>query len=71
MTNLELTGWRPGLNTVALIEAVRTHSTQSLSTAKRDVERFLGGETIMLEFATEESKEMFRKKAEQLGVSVR
>jgi hypothetical protein len=71
MTTLELTTWKPGLNTVALIDSVRTHACRSLSEAKRDVERFLDGESVLLEFATENSRESFRKEAEELGVSVR
>ena len=70
MTFLDLTGWRPGLNTVALIEAIKLCRSRSLASAKRDVERLLDGETIRLEFDTEEEKEAFRMKAEGLGVIV-
>jgi ribosomal protein L7/L12 len=71
MTTLELTEWRPGLNTVALIKAVRTFASRSLSEAKTDVERFLDGEVVVLEFSTDQSREAFRKEAEKLGVGVR
>lgn len=71
MTTLRLIGWKPGLNAVALIEAVRHQSRQPLLSAKRAVERFLDGETILLEFDTEESREIFRKKVESLGVNVK
>jgi hypothetical protein len=71
MTTLELTEWRPGLKTVSLIKAVQKYACRSLSEAKTDVERFLGGETIVLEFLTEQSREAFRNKADELGVSVR
>lgn len=57
--------------TVSLIKAVHTYACRSLSEAKTDVERFLDGETIVLEFLTEQSREAFRSKAVELGVSVR
>ena len=71
MTMLELTGWRPGLNAVALIEAVTLCRSKSLASAKQDVERLLNEETIRLEFDTKEEKEVFGRKAEGLGVIVR
>jgi hypothetical protein len=70
MTTLELTGWRPGLNTVALIDAVRTSRNKSLIDAKRTVERLLAGETVLLEFDTEEEKQAFRRTAESLGAVI-
>ena len=71
MTTLELAGWRPGLETVELIKAVKAHASRSLSEAKSDVERLLDGEVVVLEFSTNESREAFRKIAEGLGARVR
>jgi hypothetical protein len=42
-----------------------------LSGAKRDVERLVDGESLVLEFASEEMKAAFREKAEALGVIAR
>jgi hypothetical protein len=70
MTTLELTGWRPGLNTVALIDAVRTTRNKSLADAKRTVERLLAGEKVVLEFDTEKDREAFRRTAVSLGAIV-
>ncbi len=71
LTRLELVGWRPGLQTVSLTQALRDHGSMSLWQAKKEVERLLVGETVVVEFATEKSKEMFREIAERLGTKVR
>lgn len=54
MTTLHLTGWRSGLQTVSLTVAVKEYSTGSLVAAKREVERLLAGESIMLPFEAED-----------------
>ena len=71
MTKLELVEWRVGLMTVSLIKAVSTYAGRSLSEAKADVERFLDGETIVLEFSTEQQRETFRQLAQEYGAVVR
>lgn len=71
MKTLELVGWKPGLQTVSLIEAVKIYSTGSLVKAKREVERLLAGETVLLNFESEEERTAFRAKAEGFGVTVR
>jgi TusA-related sulfurtransferase len=43
----------------------------SLWQAMKEVERLLVGETVVVEFATEKSKETFREIAERLGAKVR
>jgi hypothetical protein len=71
MKTLELTGWKVGVQTVSLIEAVRTYSTGSLGTAKELVERLLAGETVSLAFDSDEKRRAFQAKAEELGAVVR
>lgn len=67
----ELVSWKPGLDTVHLIHAVRDHSAGSLARAKADVERFLSGERVQLQFSDKVQLEAFRSKADKLGVTCR
>ena len=67
MTTLIMTSWKPGLQTVSLIEAVKQYSTGSLIRAKFEVERLLAGEAVILQFTSESLKDEFRQKAEGLG----
>jgi hypothetical protein len=68
MKTLTMTSWKPGLQTVSLIEAVKQYSTGSLVLAKSEVERLLDGEAVVLEFPSDSDKDEFRKKAEAFGV---
>jgi len=67
MITLDVTGWRKGLDVVALIKAVQLHSTGSLAKSKILVEDILAGKVITLEFQNEEAREKFRKEANALG----
>jgi hypothetical protein len=67
-TTLVMKSWMKGLETVSLIKAVNEYSTGSLSTAHAQVTRFLDGERVTLEFASEAISDEFRRKAEALGV---
>jgi hypothetical protein len=71
MTTLNMVGWKEGLQTVSLIEAVKDSSTCSLILAKAKVERLLAGESVVLHFESERKKEEFKRKAEALGVVFR
>jgi hypothetical protein len=71
MQTLEMVGWKPGLQTVSLIEAANIYCTGSLVAAKREVERLLAGETVVLTFKSEEERTAFRTEAEGFGVTVR
>jgi len=71
MSTLQLVSWEKGLNSVALIEAVRNHSRNSLIDAKLKVERFIQGEIVILEFDDQENLELFRELAKHLGVGTR
>lgn len=68
MIALKLTSWRKGLLTVSLIRAVKEYSTGDLSQAKQSVEKFLAGDTITLQFDSDEKKSEFWRKAESFGV---
>ena len=70
MTSLTMTSWRAGLQTVSLIAAVQRYSGLPLGRAKSEVERFLAGEAVSLQFPSERSKHEFRAAAEALGVTL-
>jgi hypothetical protein len=70
MTTLRLIGWKPGLRTVSLIEAVRDCSTGSLASAKEAVEHLLAGGEITLAFADESVRDEFLLRAEACGAIV-
>jgi hypothetical protein len=70
MKFVKLIGWKPGLNAVALIDTVRSCVPKSLSSAKKDVERLLDGEIVVLEFDSDDSGTLFREKAQTLGATV-
>jgi hypothetical protein len=69
MTTLTMTSWKKGLQTVALIQAVKQYSTGSLIRAKTEVERLLAGEAVTLEFSSESASDEFKKKAEAYGAT--
>jgi len=70
MRTLRLTGWKPGLRTVSLIEAVRHCSTGSLASAKQAVEELLAGEEVTLTFANDSVRSEFLRRAEACGAIV-
>lgn len=71
MSSLLLKGWRPGLQTVSLIRAVREFSTvDTLAEAKDVVEALLSGRQVTLRFATNAARERFRHLACELGVEI-
>jgi hypothetical protein len=69
MITLEITSWNKGLKVVSLIEAVKEFSTGSLISAKAEVERLLGGESVKLEFDSESKREQFKMIAQSLGAN--
>lgn len=69
MTTLTMVGWKKGLLTVSLIMAVRDYSSAgTLTDAKREVERLLDGEHVVLEFASKELSDEFQRLSEPMGV---
>jgi len=71
MTKLELIGWKQGIQTVSVIEAVQNYSTTSLVLAKHLVEQVLGGHTVELTFENETKMKEFKRIVEALGVICR
>jgi len=71
MTKLELIGWKQGIQTVSVIEAVQNYSTTSLVRAKHLVEQVLGGHTVELTFENETKMKEFKRIVEALGVICR
>ncbi len=69
MTTLTMVGWKKGLLTISLILAVRDYSSaDTLTDAKREVDRLLDGELVVLEFASDELSDEFRRLSEPMGV---
>lgn len=69
MTTLTMVGWKTRLLTISLILAVRDYSSAStLTDAKREVERPLDGEQLVLDFASNELRDEFRRLSEPMGV---
>jgi hypothetical protein len=64
---VRLIGWKPGLRTVSLIEAVLDCSTGSLAVAKEAVEDLLAGRQVTLTFRDEAVRDEFLRRAEACG----
>ncbi len=62
-----LTGWKTGLKTVSLIEAIKAHSGLGLVASKALVDELLEGEVMSLEFESKENAITFQKVAQSLG----
>ena len=71
MTTLQLVGWKPGLQTVSLVQLVKNESTGSLIAAKRLVDELFEGRTVEVRFKTVEQAKAFRERAEALGAILR
>lgn len=70
MTTLTMTSWKKGLQVISLTKAVKQYSTGSLIQAKTEVERLLAGEQVTLRFESESAKNVFRRRAEELGAII-
>jgi hypothetical protein len=70
MTNVTLIGWRPGIQTVSLILAVK-EQVGSLKAAKALVESLIDGQEITIQFDDTKVAVQFCTSAEQLGAVVR
>ncbi len=68
MMHLTMKSWNKGLQTVSLIELVKQSSTGSLIRAKAEVERFLAGSAVTLEFASRDLMDEFKSRAITYGV---
>ena len=70
MTAVRLTGWRKGLRTVSLVQAVNEYATGSLESAKRVVDELLDGRAVTLTIPDDVRGEEFRRVASELGAVV-
>ncbi len=67
MTEVRIGGWRPGLLTVSLIQALREHAEIDLPDAKALVEELLAGRSIRVSFTDARQAGAFRALASHLG----
>lgn len=70
MTKLVLTSWEPSVKVVSLIELVRSAKQVGLLSAKREVEAFLDGETLIVDVGPSCDAQILSAKFEALGVCV-
>lgn len=70
MTTLRLVGWKKGLRTVSLVEAVMRYSTGSLVASKQLIDELLDGREVVLSFPDEIGRDEFARLAEELGAVV-
>jgi hypothetical protein len=70
MTTLQMIGWKPGVQTVSLVQLIRDASTGSLTAAKQLVDDLLNGSPVEIQFSTPEQAQDFRERAESLGVII-
>lgn len=68
MPTVHITGWREGLNKVALNELIRQHAGHGLRAAKETVDDLLLHNAVSIEFPTAENAEEFCRSAEAIGV---
>lgn len=67
MTRVVLTGWRPGLQKVALVKAIRASCDVGLAAGKAHVDALLAGRTVSFEFANADHAHAFLRWAQSLG----
>jgi hypothetical protein len=70
MKTLQLVGWKTGLQSVSLVQAMKEYSTGSLVEAKRLLDELLDGREVILAFETDEQRAEFRRLAEKFGAVV-
>jgi hypothetical protein len=68
MTRIELTGWREGLNKVALNHLLRRSGGLGLADAKDAVDHLLSGGNVVVECSDEEAARSFCQQAQAAGV---
>jgi hypothetical protein len=66
--DVRLTGWRPGLKVLSLIDLVRGSAALTLTQAKALVDGLLDGRTHTLSFANLQDAHAFQAAANDLGV---
>jgi ribosomal protein L7/L12 len=69
MTQILITGWRPGLAKVSMTEALREHADLGLADAKAITDRVLDGQTATVKVASDEAAAALINRLEQLGAT--
>lgn len=64
---IRLTGWRPGLSTISLVDLIRQATGCGLAEGKRKMEELLDGQVVDLPVASSEIEEI-RLRLDSLGV---
>jgi len=67
MKEIILTGWKPGLNKVALSKLLRDDAGLSLGKAKQAVDALLDDENVVIAIESDECAESILEKAIELG----
>ena len=70
MTQLNLTGWRPGLNKVQLTRTLQAELGLSLADAKRATDRVVDGEVVSLSLPDHRAAERLADLLVPLGTTV-
>jgi hypothetical protein len=71
MSDLIITGWKPGLQTISLMQLLRANSGMGLQQAKQAVDDLLDGKEIRLWGLSEERALALRQEAEALNAVCR
>ena len=68
MSQVMLTGWRPGLRKVALTKLLQQRAGLGLHAAKDYTDRLLAGEQVRVEIPLLAAAELLAREADALGV---
>ena len=68
---LVITGWKPGVKTIALMDALRRYKGVGLKRAKQEVDDLLAGQSIHLPDLDAEALAQARTELEALGCMCR
>jgi hypothetical protein len=71
MSDLTITGWKPGLQTISLVQLLRASSGMGLQQARRAVEELMDGKEIRLSGLSEERAQVLRQEIEDLNAVCR
>ncbi len=71
MSELIITGWKPGLQTISLVRLLMANSGMGLGQAKRAVEELMGGKQIRLLDLSEEQAQQLQQEVEALNAVCR
>jgi hypothetical protein len=67
MMELVITGWKPGVKTISLMDALRKYGGVGLKQAKQQVDALLAGESIHLSGLDDAVAAQARSELETLG----